>query len=175
MAHAFSEKALKTYEDDMIGHIRLFYEKLKESKEPINVSNWCSYLTADILGDLCFGKSFGMLEREENRFVVKVMVESARLALIVSPCQAPTLTLFNPLLRYFTDAENRPAAHSNSKIRHPKNPLLRPLREPPPLPRLRHKASHSTNLHPRFPRQERFLPLPHGSKESKYGREMDST
>jgi len=53
MAHAFSEKALKSYEDD-------------------------------ILGDLCFGQSFGMLEREENRFVVKVMVDSARLAMIVS-------------------------------------------------------------------------------------------
>lgn len=85
MAHAFSEKALKSYEDDMISHIRLFCEKLKEMKEPVNVSNWCSYLTADVLGDLCFGKSFGMLEREENRFVVKVMVESARLALIVRP------------------------------------------------------------------------------------------
>ena len=84
MAHAFSEKALKSYEDDMIGHIRLFCEKLKETKEPVNVSDWCSYLTADVLGDLCFGQSFGMLEREENRFVVKVMVDSARLAMIVS-------------------------------------------------------------------------------------------
>jgi cytochrome P450 len=84
MAHAFSEKALKSYEDDMIRHIRLFCEKLKEAKEPVNISDWCSYLTADVLGDLCFGQSFGMLEREENRFVVKVMVDSARLAMIVS-------------------------------------------------------------------------------------------
>ncbi|KAE9377269.1 cytochrome P450 [Stipitochalara longipes BDJ] len=82
MAHAFSEKALKSYEDDMISHIRLFCQKLKESKEPVNVSNWCSYLTSDVLGDLCFGKSFEMLKSEENRFVVKTIVDSARLALI---------------------------------------------------------------------------------------------
>jgi cytochrome P450 len=93
MAHAFSEKALKSYEDDMIGHIRLFCDKLKESKEPMNISNWSSYLTADVLGDLCFGKSFGMLERDDNRFVMKVMVESARLAMIVCA--------FHSLFHYF--------------------------------------------------------------------------
>ena len=69
----------------MISHIRLFCEKLRESTEPLNMSAWSSYLTADILGDLCFGASFGMLESEENRFVMKVMLDSARLAMIVGP------------------------------------------------------------------------------------------
>ncbi|PMD48197.1 cytochrome P450 [Hyaloscypha variabilis F] len=82
MAHAFSEKALKSYEEDMIRHIRLFCQKLRESEGPVNVANWCSYLTADVLGELCFGKSFGMLESEENRFVMKTMLDSARLAFI---------------------------------------------------------------------------------------------
>jgi hypothetical protein len=45
---------------------------------------WTSYLTADTLGELCFGASFGMLENDENRFVVKTMCGSARLSLIVS-------------------------------------------------------------------------------------------
>jgi cytochrome P450 len=87
MSHAFSEKALKSYEDDMISHIRLFCEKLKQSTEALNMSEWCTYLTGDLLGDLCFGNSFDMLEREDNRFVTRVMTASARLALIVrSPC-----------------------------------------------------------------------------------------
>jgi hypothetical protein len=165
MAHAFSEKALKTYEEHMIGHIRLFCDKLKESRKPVNVSNWCSYLTADVLGDLCFGKSFGMLERDENRFVMKVMVESAKLALIVSFLS--TLKLYNPLLGHSTDTKDRAAVHFSSRIPLlPNDLLLRPPRRPPPLSRLRHEASRSKNVHPCFPGKKGFLPLPHGSQKS---------
>lgn len=68
----------------MIGHIRTFCGKLKGSGGAVNMSEWCAYLTCDVLGDLCFGQSFAMLEREEHRFVGKVMTESASLAMIVS-------------------------------------------------------------------------------------------
>jgi len=98
MAHAFSEKALKSYEEDMIRQIGLFCQKLRESEGPVNVANWCSYLTADVLGELCFGKSFGMLESEENRFVMKTMLDSARLAFIVC--------LFSPFPTWCSSQEN---------------------------------------------------------------------
>lgn len=36
--------------------------------EPKNMSNWCDYLVFDILGDLCFGKSFDTKEPGENKY-----------------------------------------------------------------------------------------------------------
>lgn len=35
--------------------------------EPKNMSVWCDYLVFDILGDLCFGKSFETKEPGENK------------------------------------------------------------------------------------------------------------
>lgn len=50
--------------------------------KPQNISEWCDYLTFDILGDLCFGKAFGMLERPDNRFASKLIGSTAKRHLI---------------------------------------------------------------------------------------------
>lgn len=81
MAHAFSEKALKEMEDNMLVHIRSFCEKMAGGVW--DMSKWTSYLTADVLGDLCFGSEFKMLDEEENRFATEVMLDSAKLAMMV--------------------------------------------------------------------------------------------
>jgi cytochrome P450 len=80
LAHAFSDKALRNMEKYVLMHIRKFCSKLNEG-EPMNISNWISYLTFDVMGELCFGKTFGMLEGGENRWVLNV---SGRHSLIVS-------------------------------------------------------------------------------------------
>lgn len=44
---------------------------------PKNMGDWTSYLSFDVLGDLCFGKPFGVMEHEENRFVLDLIPTAA--------------------------------------------------------------------------------------------------
>jgi hypothetical protein len=47
------------------------------------MSDWCNYLTFDVMGDLCFGKAFEMLEHPENRHVIDLIGNAAHMHLIV--------------------------------------------------------------------------------------------
>ena len=63
LAQAFSEKAIKSAEIFIIKHLDRWCELLVEDagnewSAPKNMAKWCDYLMFDILGDLCFGKSF---------------------------------------------------------------------------------------------------------------------
>lgn len=99
MSHAFSDAALKGLENLVLVHIRSFIYRLggrdsnaslcnprgspdparKEWTEPRNLSAWSSYLAFDVMGDLCFGKSFGMLgDKPENREAVFLLAQAAR-------------------------------------------------------------------------------------------------
>jgi hypothetical protein len=49
------------------------------------MADFCNYLTFDIMGDLCFGKAFGMLERPDNRFAIDLIGNAAHRHLIVRP------------------------------------------------------------------------------------------
>lgn len=51
---------------------------------PRNVAHWCNYLTFDVMGDLCFGKAFEMLDSEKNRHVTELISSAAHMHLIVS-------------------------------------------------------------------------------------------
>jgi hypothetical protein len=51
---------------------------------PQNMSDWCNYLTFDVMGDLCFGKAFEMLENPQNRHVIDLIGSAAHMHLIVS-------------------------------------------------------------------------------------------
>jgi hypothetical protein len=59
-----------------------------------NMADLCNYLTFDIMGDLCFGKAFGMLERPDNRFAIELIGSAAHRHLIVG---------FDPL--HFSDSK----------------------------------------------------------------------
>lgn len=54
-----------------------------------NMADWCNYLTFDVMGDLCFGKAFEMLEHEENRHVIDLIGNAAHMHLIVSISSPP--------------------------------------------------------------------------------------
>jgi hypothetical protein len=47
------------------------------------MADWCNYLTFDVMGDLAFGKAFGMLEKPDNRFALSLVGNAARRHLIV--------------------------------------------------------------------------------------------
>ena len=56
------------------------------------MADWCNYLTFDVMGDLAFGKAFGMLERPDNRFALSLVGSAAQRHLIVHPpTQTPQL------------------------------------------------------------------------------------
>jgi hypothetical protein len=50
---------------------------------PRNMARWADWLTFDIMGDLVFGKAFGMLESPQNRFAVDLVSSAAHRHLIV--------------------------------------------------------------------------------------------
>lgn len=98
LAHAFSEAALKSMEKYMLTNERLFLERLcpqpntekaagqkpTEWSEALNMADWANYLTFDIMGDLAFGQTFGLLERSDNRFAIDLIGNAAHRHLIVS-------------------------------------------------------------------------------------------
>ena len=68
----FSEKAIRSAEDFVKRHIDRWNELLiqgndgKEWTDPKNMSDLTDYLVFDIMGDLCFGRSFEIKEPGEN-------------------------------------------------------------------------------------------------------------
>ncbi|KAF1995072.1 cytochrome P450 [Amniculicola lignicola CBS 123094] len=92
MSHAFSDSAIKSLEKYILANIRvgcgLLAESSKKGREKEgwggewNVANWCNWLVFDIMGDLVFGKAFGMLESSANRFAVDLVGNAAHRHLI---------------------------------------------------------------------------------------------
>ena len=61
----------------------------KSWNAPQNMADWCNYLTFDVMGDLCFGKAFEMLEHDSNRHVIDLIGNAAHMHLIVPPPPPP--------------------------------------------------------------------------------------
>lgn len=121
LSHAFSEGAIKNMEKYILGNVRTFTTKLGEKgfsekdggymgeekgegewSKPQNMADWSNYLTFDVMGDLCFGKAFEMLEREENRHVIDLIGNAAHMHLIVCPPSPSSLPLFLPHSKHKT-------------------------------------------------------------------------
>lgn len=98
LSQAFSDGALKSVEKYVLANVRIFCEKLlaqpnnhgmpaeKRSSQwgvAQDMTKWCNYLAFDIMGDLAFGKAFGMLERSANRFAIDLVGNAAHRHLIV--------------------------------------------------------------------------------------------
>jgi cytochrome P450 len=103
LSHAFSDSAIKTMEKYIMANVRTFCSALGTKPALVtekgagkgewsvaqNMTDWCNYLTFDVMGDLCFGKAFEMLERSENHHVIDLIGSAAHMHLIVSylkPC-----------------------------------------------------------------------------------------
>jgi cytochrome P450 len=95
LSHAFSDNAIKQMERYILANIRSFCDALGAESSTAsekkgwttgrNMADFCNYLTFDIMGDLCFGKAFGMLERPDNRFAIDLIGNAAHRHLIVRP------------------------------------------------------------------------------------------
>ncbi|KAH7380914.1 cytochrome P450-like protein [Cadophora sp. MPI-SDFR-AT-0126] len=98
LAAGFTDKALKSMEEYIIIHIRSLCEKLTSATEPLDVSDWLNYMTGDILGELAFGKPFGFLEEDKNRYILHALNGSAAYALISGVTISPLRTILPRLL-----------------------------------------------------------------------------
>ncbi|KAK6543679.1 hypothetical protein TWF694_000416 [Orbilia ellipsospora] len=93
LSQAFSESALKGMEDLILDRIRFFQQQLLQAPKDIdsestqdekgvvrmrNMANWFNYLTFDVLGFLCFGKSFELLEGTGNRHLPELVDRAAQ-------------------------------------------------------------------------------------------------
>ena len=95
LSQAFSEAALKGMEDVMLLHVRQLCaslagysvdEKEKVDSEGVvrNLGNWFSYLSYDVMGELCFGKSFDMLIADGKRHMIGLVDRAANRHYVVS-------------------------------------------------------------------------------------------
>ena len=92
LGHAFSDQALKSLEPFMVATIDRWAELLdtgasRETKgwsSPKNMARYTNWVSFDVLGDLCFGKPFGLIESEELRFIPDMMLTRLRQGMIVS-------------------------------------------------------------------------------------------
>ncbi|KEZ38899.1 Cytochrome p450 family protein [Scedosporium apiospermum] len=97
ISHGFSDAAVKEMERYVLANVRTFCEEIgprgkegavsvvdeKKGWSPArNMSDWCNYLAMDILGDLCFGKAFRMLESAENRYALDLVAAATKRHLI---------------------------------------------------------------------------------------------
>jgi hypothetical protein len=97
LSQAFSDHALKGMEDVMLLHIRQLcsilgsggkgkdVEGRAEGKDgKWNMSDWFSYLSYDVMGELCFGKSYDMLINSARRGVISLVDRAAFRHYVVS-------------------------------------------------------------------------------------------
>lgn len=94
MSSAFSDAAIRNLEKYILANVRVGCELLGRQIEGVggekgwngawNAAHWCEWLVFDIMGDLVFGKAFGMLESPVNRFATQLVGNAAHRHLIVS-------------------------------------------------------------------------------------------
>ena len=90
MAQGFGDAAVRGMEGWILGNVRVFCERVGEGAGEEgwsgvrNMSDWFSYLAMDVLGDLCYGKAFHMLEKEENRYALGLVAAATKRHLVVS-------------------------------------------------------------------------------------------
>ncbi|TAQ91634.1 hypothetical protein B7494_g39 [Chlorociboria aeruginascens] len=95
LSRALSDRALKSMESVLSDKLRGFCdqfsvkpgyadEKAAEAwSDTKNMSELLKYLTFDLMGDFCFGQSFNVMEKSENRYLLKVICDGIHALSIV--------------------------------------------------------------------------------------------
>lgn len=120
MGQAFSDAAIRGFEQYVVGHVQDFIDRIGgivdqpratgEEKPsattwsaPLDMALWCNWLVFDIMGDLVFGRSFGTLgDKPENRAGIFLLGRAARRNYVVAAMPALLYTgleKYLPLLR----------------------------------------------------------------------------
>lgn len=91
VSSALSDNSLSGIEELVLRSIRKFTKRLGEPaaqltagqdgpegeswSSPKTMTNWADYLSFDVMGDFCFSGPFEMLDKEDSRFVLRVLPE----------------------------------------------------------------------------------------------------
>ncbi|KAK4225971.1 hypothetical protein QBC38DRAFT_249076 [Podospora fimiseda] len=68
---AFSEKAIKGYNERIRGYQDRLISKLAEQEgKPVNISRWLLWYSFDVMGDMAFGQSYNMIETAQNHWAI---------------------------------------------------------------------------------------------------------
>ncbi|KAF2466583.1 cytochrome P450 [Lindgomyces ingoldianus] len=75
---AFNAKSLREYEPRLNRHGRALIERLREhAAEPaLRISNWINFYSFDIMGDVGFSRSFGMMEKGKEDILIEQLHKS---------------------------------------------------------------------------------------------------
>lgn len=106
LSQAFSENALKGLEGLVLKNVQIFFEAVEKrmykgrvgkekmvgegGKEGLDMGEMFTWFTYDVLGELCFGKAFGMLVDEGQRFVAGLIDNATHNHHIVSLNHPPS-------------------------------------------------------------------------------------
>lgn len=76
--HALSAKALREYEPRLNRHALALMTRLKEEAQTpsVRITNWVNFYSFDVMGDIGFSRSFGMLEKGEEDDMIKLLHKS---------------------------------------------------------------------------------------------------
>jgi hypothetical protein len=80
-APGLSTKALKAYQPRIESNVASLVQQIDRHKargEAVNVSHWFNYLSFDIMGDVGFGKRFGMLDKGEKVEVLRELEDGQK-------------------------------------------------------------------------------------------------
>lgn len=93
----FSENALKGLEPFVLDRVKAFCDHMGRLDkcaapsvedeywtQPKNLGTWANNLTLDVLGELCFGKSFGAME-SGGSVISELLLSASKANLFVSP------------------------------------------------------------------------------------------
>jgi len=132
LSHAFSESALRDMEPQVVDHVQKWCNHLGKRarkgdwSEGRNMSTWADYFTFDVLSDLSFGKSLEVSEKEDNRFIMDLLLNTTHAGYDVCKDSAG---LYNSLLTSFWTARLPPLRFIPPQAAVP-DPLGGPSRRP---------------------------------------------
>jgi cytochrome P450 len=83
---AFNAKSLREYEPRLNRHALALISKLKEQalQGPVRITNWINFYSFDVMGDVGFSRSFGMVEKGKEDDVIKLLHDSTAMMSISS-------------------------------------------------------------------------------------------
>ncbi|KAK8022508.1 cytochrome P450 [Apiospora rasikravindrae] len=111
MAQGVSEKAQRGYEHRIMSHIDKLCKVAYSSdtgSEPMDMSEWCNYLSFDIMADVVFGAKYNLLENERFRYVPEAIDKSnVRMSALIQWPDFAALKIDKYLFRRAIAARNR--------------------------------------------------------------------
>ncbi|KAJ4293480.1 hypothetical protein N0V90_008763 [Kalmusia sp. IMI 367209] len=121
MNHAFSDQALRNQEPIINSYINLLISQLHakaKSNTSVDIMRYINFTTFDILGDLCFGESFGALDAEEYNEWMANLFKGVKLAPVVRIAkQYPIIGLpFFLLTKLFPQVLEARVKHDNYTV-----------------------------------------------------------